>query len=41
MISRGAAYAVVYRVPSSACNQDESAFPRVRLAGKDWRGEPT
>ena len=37
MISRGATHTVVYHVVSSACNRDESAFPRVQLAGKDWR----
>ena len=41
LISQGEADAVVHRVPSSAYNRDEGAFPRVQLAGKDWRDEPT
>lgn len=41
MISQGAAYAVVYRVPASACSPDGIAFLRVQLAGEDWRREPT
>jgi hypothetical protein len=41
MISQGAAYAAVYRVPASACSRDGNAFLRVRRAGGDWCREPT
>jgi hypothetical protein len=41
MIYQGVARAVAYRVPSSAYNRGESALPCVRLAGEEWRGEPT